>query len=391
MEKSPKKILVIEDNQGDLFIITEYLKRTSFLKYDLLSTSTLQQAAEMMRLSSFAVILVDLYLPDSHGISTFTEVYGLAGNAPVIVLSGLVNENITREALKSGAQDYLVKGDYDEKLLEKTIMYAIERKHNQVMMEEAATRYQKELEQQVESRTRELREAIEKERELTELKSRFISIASHEFRTPLSSISLAAETIRTYFNKLSQDEISKKLSKIEEQAEHMTRLLEDVLTIGKAEVGKINVKQTEINLRNFIRGILDEVRESVKNQRAIGLNYATKLEKLHVDDKLLRNIIINLLTNALKFSAAHTIVAFSIYDHSNYVVFEVKDEGIGIAENDLKNIFEPFQRASNSVDIPGTGLGLSIAKRAVDLMEGSIEVESKVNEGSLFRVMIPVK
>ncbi|HMQ01306.1 MAG TPA: ATP-binding protein, partial [Cyclobacteriaceae bacterium] len=146
-----------------------------------------------------------------------------------------------------------------------------------------------------------------------------------------------------------------------------------------------------INLRNFIRGILDEVRESVKNQRAIGLNYATKLEKLHVDDKLLRNIIINLLTNALKFSAAHTIVAFSIYDHSNYVVFEVKDEGIGIAENDLKNIFEPFQRASNSVDIPGTGLGLSIAKRAVDLMEGSIEVESKVNEGSLFRVMIPVK
>src|SRR6185295_3118109 len=167
------------------------------------------------------------------------------------------------------------------------------------------------LEKLVEERTHELNESLKKEKDLVELKNKFVSIASHEFRTPLSTISFAAESIRNYFHQLTAEEIQRKLIKIEDQASHMTNLLEDILTIGKSETGKIKVKRISLDLKEFIESLIEEVRATVKELREINFTFLCASRKVNADDKLLRNVFNNLLTNALKFSAPGTPVTIA--------------------------------------------------------------------------------
>lgn len=251
--------------------------------------------------------------------------------------------------------------------------------------------YRQGLEKLVEERTRELHEALRKEKELVEMKNKFVSIASHEFRTPISTISFAAESIRNYFHQLTAEEIQRKLIKIEDQASHMTNLLEDILTLGKSEAGKIKVKRISIDLKEFIDSLIEEVRSTVKEKREINFTFSCVNSKVNVDDKLLRNVVNNLLTNALKFSGSNTTVTIAVADFEGNISIEVTDEGIGIDESELTSVFESFQRGSNASDIQGTGLGLSILKKAVELMNGSIKVRSSLNVGSTFSVRIPIK
>ena len=251
--------------------------------------------------------------------------------------------------------------------------------------------YRQGLEKLVEERTRELNEALQKEKELVEMKNKFVSIASHEFRTPISTISFAAESIRNYFHQLTAEEIQRKLIKIEDQASHMTNLLEDILTLGKSEAGKIKVKRISLDLKEFVDSLIEEVRSTVKEKREITFTFSCASRKVSVDDKLLRNVVNNLLTNALKFSAADTTVTIAVSDINGNILIEVTDEGIGIEESELASVFESFQRGSNASDIQGTGLGLSILKKAVELMDGSIKVRSSLNAGSTFSVRIPIK
>lgn len=141
MSSLEPKILIVEDNPGDLFLVKEFLKRTSLPSFQILHADTLEQAIRLLKSHHFKIILLDLFLTDSEGIGTFEKVYPLSANAPVIVLTGLVDESVTAEALQKGAQDYLVKGEYDKKLLEKTIRYAIERKHNQELLKQSEEEY----------------------------------------------------------------------------------------------------------------------------------------------------------------------------------------------------------------------------------------------------------
>jgi signal transduction histidine kinase len=186
------------------------------------------------------------------------------------------------------------------------------------------------------------------------------------------------------------EEIEMKLLKIGEQVNHMTSLLEDVLTLGKSEVGAIKVNHTEIDLKEFIAGLVEEVAATLKVKRAIQYSYSAKHRLVEVDQKLMRNIVINLLTNALKFSPDDKAVSITVKGDIETLTIEVTDKGIGIKEEELNTIFEAFQRGTNVSAIEGTGLGLSILKKAVELMKGTIQVESKVNEGSCFTVNIPV-
>jgi PAS domain S-box-containing protein len=250
--------------------------------------------------------------------------------------------------------------------------------------------YQENLEEMVRTRTKELHAALHKERELGELKSKFVSIASHEFRTPLSTISLAAESVRRYADKLSKEEISRKLLKIEDQVSHMTNLLDDILTIGRSDAGKTTVHSTELNLKEFVMVLMDEVKSSAKEARDIQLNFASDATVIRIDDKLLRNTLNNLLTNALKFSPQNSPVRLSVADESGGIRLDVEDHGIGIAEAELATVFEAFNRGSNATHVQGTGLGLSIVKRAVTLMGGEISVKSVINLGTTFSVWLPL-
>ncbi|NBP67746.1 MAG: response regulator [Cytophagia bacterium] len=386
-----QKILIIEDNPGDFFLITEFLKRTTLPKYQIYHAEKLAEAEELLQQEEFKLILMDLFLPDSEGIQTFKKILPLSAHTPVIVLTGLVNEEVTSNALKQGAQDYLVKGEYDEKLLEKTIRYAIERKHNQELIIRSEERARNKLEVLVRERTRELEEAIKKEKQLVELKNQFVAIASHEFRTPLSTIRFAADYLHDYLERLDKEEIKIKLKKIEKQVVYMSALLEDVITAGRTELNKIPVLKSSIELKSLVDKILEEVLHSTKKTHRIEVIASYSNELITTDEKLLRNILINLLNNAIKFSPGKEYITFKVIHDKKSLLMEVIDQGIGISKEDIPKLFQAFHRGSNTSTIAGTGLGLSIVKKAVELLRGEITVDSEINVGTSIRVVFPLE
>lgn len=252
------------------------------------------------------------------------------------------------------------------------------------------TEYRKSLEKKVEERTRELQLALNKEKEVVEMKSRFISIASHEFRTPLSSIEVAANYIKVKNSSLSNAELNTKLETIERQVKHMMFLLDDVLTYGKSEAGKIQLVTSVIGVKDFLNRIAEDVEHATKNTHTITRDFNGLAESIMSDEKLLRNVIINLLTNAVKFSPGKKNVYFGVNGEQNLLSITVRDEGMGIPEDELDKIFEPFVRGKAANAIQGTGLGLSIVKKAVELLKGVIHAESTVGKGTTFTVKIPL-
>ncbi len=249
--------------------------------------------------------------------------------------------------------------------------------------------YREGLEKLVEERTQELNQALKKEKELVEMKSKFVSIASHEFRTPLSTIALATGFIRKYKNKISLDEIDKKLDNIEKQVNQMVYLLDDVLLVGKADAGKMKVTLSKIETGIFEK-LAKEVVESLKTTHQLQFETDYSVKFFISDEKLIRNIIINLITNAVKFSPGAATIDMTVRSFEDEILIIVKDHGIGIPEEDISTLFESFQRGSNVGTISGTGLGLSIVKKAVELLNGIIEVNSKVNVGSEFIIRLPM-
>jgi PAS domain S-box-containing protein len=251
------------------------------------------------------------------------------------------------------------------------------------------THYRRGLEKLVEERTVELNNALNKEKELVEMKSKFISIASHEFRTPLSTIALATGFIKKYYKQISSDDLEEKLMSIEKQVSHMAYLLDDVLMIGKAEAGKIEVIPSKINV-GFFKKLAEEVIRSAGTQHNLQYSQDCNAASVTTSEKLIRNIIINLLTNAIKFSPDKKDVFMDVTCDRKSIYITVKDRGIGIPSKDIKNLFTSFSRGSNVGNIEGTGLGLSIVKKAVDLLKGTVSVKSKIGAGTEFKVTIPL-
>ncbi len=235
------------------------------------------------------------------------------------------------------------------------------------------------------------KQALKKEKELSRLKTRFISTTSHEFRTPLSVINFSAGSIKRYWSKMEPKVIVEKLTKIESQVRHMTNLLDDILIVGRADAGEMKNKPLKVNLGNFIDEIIEEVFSSHKKSHKILLIDAKELKSsdIFIDEKLGRNIFINLLNNAVKFSPDSDKVTVELSSEKTHTIISITDYGLGIPELDLNSIFMPFIRGENADLIQGTGLGLSIVKEAVDAMDGKIIVNSVVGKGTSFIVKIP--
>ena len=251
--------------------------------------------------------------------------------------------------------------------------------------------YRSKLEIKVNERTIKLNKALNKEKVLNELKSKFVSTASHEFRTPLSAINFAAGSIKKYWSKMSPIMIEKKLYRIENQVLHMTELLDDILIVGQGEANKIKNTPIHLNLGEFISDIIDEVYHSYNKSHEILLVNGGRLNNLSVfmDEKLARNILINLLSNAIKFSPEAKKVTIEIFSKKNQLVISITDFGIGILKSEIKKIFNPFTRGENVALIKGSGLGLSIVKDAINILKGEIIVKSIINKGTTFIVKIP--
>jgi len=249
--------------------------------------------------------------------------------------------------------------------------------------------YKKNLESKVEYRTQELQESLEREKELGQLKTSFVSMASHEFRTPLTSIKAISDIILRYSNKLSQESINARLEKIKKEVDDMTIMLDDILIIGKSEAQKLAFNPDIEDIVFLIRQIITEYQFSDTTNRQLIYDIPNSIIMINVDKKWIKHIIINLISNAEKYSNKNTPIKISIHQNQSNISFSFQDYGIGISKQDIKKLFEPFHRGSNAQNIPGTGLGLSVLQQAVDLHNGKIEVESNLGKGSKFKIILP--
>lgn len=232
--------------------------------------------------------------------------------------------------------------------------------------------------------------ALEKEKELSELKSRFISMASHEFRTPLSTILSSAELLEHYHYKWTQDKQLTHLRRIQKAVKRMTEMLNDILFIGKSEAGILDYQPTSFDLVQYCRHLVEEVELDLNNQRLICFSSQLEVVPCFMDDKLLGHILSNLLSNALKYSPSDSNVEFTLTCEDGQAIFVIKDKGIGIPAEDIPHLFESFHRASNVGNILGTGLGLAIVKRCVDIHQGKILLVTKLGSGTKFTLTLPL-
>lgn len=232
--------------------------------------------------------------------------------------------------------------------------------------------------------------ALAKEKQLSELKSRFVSITSHEFRTPLTTILSAAELLEYYGHNWTEEEKLEQLHLIQAAVQQMTNLLDDILLLGKAEAGKLEFKPTIVDLIKFCRHLAAEIQLNAGSDCAIAVISNYQGITAAIDQKLLRQILSNLLTNAIKYSPQGDKVTLELDCKNGEAVFQIQDRGIGIPKEDQQHLFEFFHRATNVGHISGTGLGLAIVKKCVDLHRGHISVLSEVGFGTTFRVCVPI-
>lgn len=228
------------------------------------------------------------------------------------------------------------------------------------------------------------------EREINELKSRFISMTSHEFRTPLTAILGTTELIKHYGQGWDTQKQHSYLDRIQKNVKHMTGLLDDVLVLSKADAGKIEFNPSPIDLIAFCSSLAEELQLNTKQGQRIELEVEGDPPSSIADEKILRQILSNLLSNAIKYSPENTIVRFNISFSGGEVTFLVQDQGIGIPEADQQHLFESFHRATNVGQIQGTGLGLAIVKKSVELHRGTMTFESVADQGTTFIVKLPI-
>jgi PAS domain S-box-containing protein len=263
--------------------------------------------------------------------------------------------------------------------------------------EEAMQALNQTLEERVVERTGELEEAraelhraLEAERELGEMKSRFVGMVSHEFRTPLGVTMSAVEVIRHYDEKLTADKRRELCDDIYSATRSMASLMEHILLLGRVEAGKMGCRPAALDFAGLLQKIVDEQHSITERRCPIEMQLADDIEGAVGDEALLRHIFGNLVSNAVKYSPAGESVLVSVNRRGSEAVCSIVDRGIGIPEKDQERLFESFSRASNVGDIPGTGLGLVIVKRCVEYHGGSITLTSAPGEGTTFTVVLPV-
>jgi PAS domain S-box-containing protein len=235
---------------------------------------------------------------------------------------------------------------------------------------------------------KEILRALEKEKELSDLKSRFISIASHEFRTPLTTILSSADLLEMYGKKWPDEKYYKFVGNIQNSVEYMTELINDVLTVSKSEAGKIEFHPQQTNLYELLKELYKNAKLNSPQNIKFVFEYNVEKKTFMLDSKLLTQIISNLLSNAVKYSPEGGEVSFIAQEENKHLYLSVIDSGIGIPEEDQSRLFEPFHRANNVGAITGTGLGLSIAQKSAEIMGGELIMDSKINKGTKISVAL---
>ncbi|MCE3294905.1 MAG: sensor signal transduction histidine kinase [Crocinitomicaceae bacterium] len=253
--------------------------------------------------------------------------------------------------------------------------------------EEELRQVNESLEKLVEERTRELAESLNREKKLSEMKSSFVAMASHEFRTPLSAILSSVTLAERYAVSGEQDKGEKHFNRIKSMVRNLTEILQDFLSVDQLEQGKINTEEVYLDLPRFVSELVENLDALKKDGQEINFRFSGE-EIVCLDRKILRNVLINLLSNAIKYSEKDIDLETEVQDDK--ICIRIRDYGIGIPKEQQQEVFSKFFRAKNTSDIQGTGLGLHIVKHYVDLLNGNISFESAEHEGTAFSIEVPL-
>lgn len=400
------RILLIDDDEDDFIITRDIINDIPGRNYRLDWTDSFEEALRIIKERRHDVYLVDFRLGAHDGLELISRAIEAGSTAPFILLTGQSDRETDEKAMRIGALDYLVKGTISPFDLERAIRYSIE--HAKSLAE--IQKLNSELEERVDQRTHELAEAIrklehtnrslyeaeqevrkalEKEKELNELKSRFVTTASHEFRTPLSTVLSSASLISKYPKTEDDGKRLKHVDRIKSAVSNLTVILNDFLSISRIEEGKISNVPAIFDLKDLAAEVKDEMQGYLKQGQRIDFQHSGKETEVVLDKQLMKNILFNLLSNASKYSGEGQPVYLRISISAEAVRLVVEDKGIGIPDADQSHLFSPFFRAGNVTDIQGTGLGLNIVKRYVDIMGGKLEFQSQLGKGTTFTVTFP--
>ncbi|HAG84394.1 MAG TPA: hybrid sensor histidine kinase/response regulator [Cyanobacteria bacterium UBA12227] len=359
------KILVVEDEEIVALDIESTLKSLGYNVLDVVASA--EEAIATVAKIQPDLVLMDIMLKGSMDGIQAAEKIAQHFPIPVIYLTAYADLNTLERAKLTAPFGYLLK-PFEEKELQTTIEIALSRYQAEQLM----------------------RQALEKEKELNDLKSKFIAIASHEFRNPLTTISSSINLLKHYCRDCLDSKKSKHFHQIETSVEQIKNLLDDVLLIGKADAGKLELHPVPLDLLQFCRDLVEELQLNAGATYHVAFTAQGQFTNIQIDPNLLRHILTNLISNAIKYSPKGGIVNFGLSGEDKRVTFRIQDWGIGIPLEDQQQLFESFHRASNVGSIEGTGLGLSIVKRCVDVHQGQISVDSTIGVGTTFTVTLPL-
>lgn len=371
-----KKVLVIDDTDIDRLLADKIIK-----KYDFAEEVVLMESAnEMLDYlhnyhigphASQELIFLDINMPETDGWQ-FLEQFDLLDekikdNFKILVVSSSTDPKDKKRAF---GNKYVI--DFITKPLSK----------------DTILRLHAEIENKIYQRTQMLTEALKKEKELSELKSRFISTASHEFRTPLSIILSSVNLLAKYTVTEEQSKRDEHIGRIKASVKNLTGILNDFLSVGKIEDGKLKVKYESVNILEYTGSLVSEIQTlSSKDQR---ISHAHTGEHIiSTDPAMYRLIVINLLSNAIKYSHNHSWVLIETSVTEKGLELTVSDNGIGISDENKQHLFELFFRGDNAVNIQGTGIGLHIVAKYTELMNGTLKCVSELGKGSQFTIFLP--
>jgi signal transduction histidine kinase len=362
---------LIEDNPADARLIEAMLAETNALSFELSCARSLTEGVQRLRSSEFDVVLLDLGLPESTGLETLERLRASALLPTLVVLSGLTDEGVAVQALQSGAQDYLVKGQVDGPQLARSIRYAIGR----FQTEEALRR-----------RTQELSEAKERAELANKAKSTFLACVSHDLRTPLNGILGFAQLLQMD-DSLGQRQVAA-VGAIRDSGEHLLTLINDLLDLAKIEAGKFELAPADVEPRRLFETAVEliRVKAAPKTELQVVCDLSPHLPAaLRVDERRLRQVVLNLLDNAVKFTDAGHVRLSVEHQPPSRLCVKVEDTGVGMSDEELKRIFQPFEQVGGAQRRgAGTGLGLAISRKFVQMMGGDMRVASRPGAGTTF-------